>query len=120
MALDTVMDTVDTARGLLMLKLNLDTDMVDTDTADMAILDIEAMDTVDMARGLLMLKQVMDMAMDMAMEVMAMEATEAMVIDMARGLLMLDMAMDTVMDITMDTAMDTAMYTDTVDKKITP
>merc|ERR1712098_539353 len=47
-------------------------------------------------KSLLMLKQAMDLAMDMAMEVMAMEAMEAMVIDMARGLLMLDMAMDTV------------------------
>merc|ERR1712126_597372 len=81
-AMDMVMATTDTARGLLTLKLNLlllpslDTDMEDTvDTVDTdmdtVILDMvmEAMEVMDiMARGLLMLRPAMDMAMDMAME----------------------------------------------------
>merc|ERR1712243_119725 len=77
MALDTVMDTVDTARGLLLLMLSLDMHMLDTDM-DMAIsdTDMEAMDIIlDMARGLLRLPlDIMDttdtMAMDMDMDTM--------------------------------------------------
>merc|ERR1712002_1127227 len=92
MAMDTVMDTVlamdmvmattDTARGLLTLRLSLlllpslDTDMEDTvhtvDTdMDTVILDMamEVMEVMDiMERGLLMLRPAMDMAMDMVME----------------------------------------------------
>merc|ERR1712002_1065258 len=71
---------------------------------------------IDMARGLLMLRPAMDMAMDMVMEAMDMD------IDMARGLLMLRLAMVMVMDMAMeamdmDTATDTAMDTDTMDKR---
>merc|ERR1719158_1554436 len=79
---------------------------------------------MDMARGLLMLRPAMDMVMDMAMEVMATEAMEAMaimVMDMARGLLMLKPAMDIAMEATaMDMAMDTAMDMDTMDKRNKP
>merc|ERR1712133_74172 len=82
MAMDMVMASTDTARGLLTLRLCLlllpspDTDMVDTADMDMGISDMamEAMEVMDtMARGLLMLRPAMDMAMDMAMEVMVMD-----------------------------------------------
>merc|ERR1712058_105192 len=100
---------MDTARGLLTLRLNLpllpspDTDMEDTvDMVDMdmdtVILDMVMV--IDMARGLLMLRPATDMAMDMAMEVMDM-----------------DTAMDMAMDMAMAMAMDTAMDTDTMDKR---
>merc|ERR1711955_51090 len=93
---DMVMATMDTARDLLTLRLNLlllpslDTDM----DADMVILDMVMV--IDMARGLLMLRPAMDMAMDMDMEVMAMDTVLDMVLAMdmvmattARGLLKL-------------------------------
>merc|ERR1712126_676960 len=48
----------------------------------------------------------------------AMEAMDTMVIHMVRGLLMLRPAMDMVMEATdMGTVMDTAMDTDTMDKR---
>merc|ERR1711881_678335 len=95
---DMVMATMDTASGLLTLRLNLpllpspDTDM--EDTVDMVNMDMDtvildtAMD-IDMARGLLMLRPAMDMVMDMDM---------VMVIDMAKGLLMPRPAMVMAMD----------------------
>merc|ERR1711962_829810 len=89
------MDTMDMdmARGLLMLRPVMDMGM---DT-DMVVMDMDMVMVIDTARDLLMLRPATDMAMDMAMEVMAM-----------------DMAME-VMD--MDMAMDTAMDTDTMDKR---
>merc|ERR1719481_764261 len=79
---DMVMATTDTVRGLLTLRLNLpllpspDTDMEDTvDMVDMdmdtVILDMVMV--IDMAGGLLMLRPAMDMVMDTDMEVMAMD-----------------------------------------------
>merc|ERR1712173_452118 len=72
----------------------------------MVIMDI-------MVRGLLMLSQLlllspaMDMGMDMAMDILAMDMVAMDTMDtMARGLLMLSQAMDTmVMDMVMDTDM---------------
>merc|ERR1712050_402370 len=79
---DMVMATTDTARGLLTLRLNLpllpspDTDMEDTvdmvDT-DMDTVILDMVMVIDMARGLLMLRLAMDMVMDTDMEVMAMD-----------------------------------------------
>merc|ERR1712121_495063 len=88
MALDTVMDTVDTARGLLMLKLglllllSLDMHMLDTDM-DMAIsdTDMEAMDIIlDMARGLLRLP--LDTTDTMGTDITDITDTMAMDMDM--------------------------------------
>merc|ERR1740131_723024 len=70
-----------------------------------------------MARDLLMLSQLlllspdMDMVMDMAMDILAMDMVAMDTMDiMARGLLMLSQAMDImVMDMVMDTVMDTDM-----------
>merc|ERR1712215_440347 len=99
----------DMARGLLMLRpvmdMGMDTDMVvmDMDTVmDMAMdMAMDMVMVIDTAKGLLMLRPATDMAMDMAMEVMAM--------DMAMAVMDMDMVMDT--------ALDTAMDTDTMDKR---
>merc|ERR1712215_177318 len=124
MALDTVMDTVDTARGLLMLKLSLDMDTEDT-VVDTVVMVIEATDmAMDTARGLLMLRlslllllsldmDMVDTDMDMAMLDTDMEAMD-IVLDMERGLLRLPLdttnTVDTdIMDITDTMAMDMDM-----------
>merc|ERR1712126_343012 len=82
------------------------------------------MDTmaIHIARGLLMLRPAMGTAMDMAMIRPWIWSWMVMGIHMARDLLMLrpamDMAMDMVMEATdMGTVMDTAMDTDTMDKR---
>merc|ERR1711877_86376 len=79
----------------------------------MVIMDI-------MARDLLLLSQDMDMVMDMAMDILAMdmEAMDTMDI-MARGLLMLSLDMDIMdMDMDMDMVMDMAMDMDITVKQI--
>merc|ERR1711962_881398 len=124
MALDTVMDTVDTARGLLMLKLSLDMDTEDT-VVDTVVMVIEATDmAMDTARGLLMLRlslllllsldmDMVDTDMDMAMLDTDMEAMD-IVLDMERGQLRPPLDTTDIMDITDTTdtmAMDMDMDT---------
>merc|ERR1719481_852806 len=84
-------------------------DMVLVMVMDMAmvIMDIMARDLL-MLSQLLLLSPDMDMVMDMAMDILAMDMVAMDTMDfMARGLLMLSQAMDTmVMDMLMDTDMD--------------
>merc|ERR1719245_2382497 len=78
----------------------------------MVIMDIMARDLL-MLSQLLLLSPDMDMVMDMAMDILAMdmEAMDTMDI-MARGLLMLSLDMDIMdMDMVMDMAMDMVMAT---------
>merc|ERR1719481_743381 len=78
----------------------------------MVIMDIMARDLL-MLSQLLLLSPDMDMVMDMAMDILAidMEAMDTMDV-MARGLLMRSLDMDImVMDMVMDTDMDMAMAT---------
>merc|ERR1711962_1389637 len=115
MALDTVMDTVDTARGLLMLKLSLDMDTEDT-AMDTVVMVIEAMDMATIsARGLLMLRLslLLLLSLDMDMLDTDMESMD-IVLDMERGQLRLPLdttdTVDTdIMDITDTMAMDMDM-----------
>merc|ERR1712243_32843 len=126
MALDTVMDTVDTARGLLMLKLSQDMDTEDM-AVDTVVMVIEDMDMATITvRGLLMLKlslllllsldmHMLDTDMDMAISDTDMEAMD-IILDMARGLLRLPLdttdTVDTdITDITDTMAMDMDMDT---------
>merc|ERR1719481_1354177 len=76
----------------------------------MVIMDIMARDLL-MLSQLLLLSPDMDMVMDMAMDILAMDMVAMDTMDiMARGLLMLSQAMDTmVMDMVMDTVMDMDM-----------
>merc|ERR1712098_306054 len=73
----------------------------------MVIMDIMVRDLL-MLSQLLLLSPDMDMVMDMAMDILAMDMVDMDTMDiMARGLLMLSQAMDTmVMDMVMDTDMD--------------
>merc|ERR1711970_359430 len=116
MDMDMDMATMDTmARGLLRLSLDM-VIMVMGVVLD-TVMDMAMVTTDIMARDLLMLSllpllsQDMDMAMDMAMDILA---TDMVVMDttdiMARGLLMLSQAMDIMaMDMVMDMAMDMDM-----------
>merc|ERR1711962_1549437 len=119
MALDTVMDTVDTARGLLMLKLSLDMDTEDT-AMDTVVMVIEAMDMATIsARGLLMLRLslLLLLSLDMAMLDTDMEAMD-IILDMERGLLRLPLDTTDIMDITDTTdAMAMDMDMDTMVRK---
>merc|ERR1719153_1143427 len=111
------MDTVDTARGLLMLKLSLDMDTEDT-AMDTVVMVIEAMDMATIsARGLLMLRLslLLLLSLDMAMLDTDMEAMD-IVLDMERGLLRLlldttDTVDTDIMDTTDTMAMDMDMDT---------
>merc|ERR1712038_1471136 len=121
MDMDMDMATMDTmARGLLRLSLDMVIMVMDT------VMDMAMVTTDIMARDLLMLSllpllsQDMDMAMDMAMDILA---TDMVVMDttdiMARGLLMLSQDMDIMaMDMVMDTmGMDMAMVMDIMVKQ---
>merc|ERR1719410_95097 len=118
MDMDMDMVTMDTmARGLL--RLNLDMVIMAMDMVLVMVMDMAMVIMDIMARDLLMLSQLlllnpdMDMVMDMAMDILAMDMVAMDTMDtMARGLLMLSQAMDTmVMDMVMDTDMVMVMVT---------
>merc|ERR1712027_26227 len=98
--------------------MDMDMDMATMDTMARGPLRL-SQDMDIMVRGLLMLSQLlllspaMDMVMDMAMDILAMDMVAMDTMDtMARGLLMLSQAMDTmVMDMVMDTDMVMVMVT---------
>merc|ERR1711931_389662 len=97
-------------------------DMVLVMVMDMAMvtMDIMARDLL-MPSLLLLLSQDMDMVMDMAMDILAMDMVAMDTMDtMARGLLMLSLVMDIMaMDMdTMDMVMDMAMDMDITVKQI--
>merc|ERR1712243_178272 len=108
MALDTVMDTVDTERGLLMLKLSLDMDTEDM-AVDTVVMVIEDMDMATITvRGLLMLKLslLLFLSLDIHMLDTDMEAMD-IILDMARGLLRLPLDTTDTMDTDITDIMDT-------------